>query len=1227
MTAVPSSPVPSSPVRLWRDLRRNGLLSWLVQVVGVAALYYLTGQLGLQLALPPGYATAIWPPSGISLAAVLLGGYRVWPGIVLGEVMVTMSLSGDVLSLTNLVMSASTAIGASLQAMVGAMLVRRLTSWSDRLTEPREIGLMLVYGGLGACLISATIGTFAMWMAGLIPLSIVPRHWTTWWAGDVMGVFVITPLALMLRDLALGRGRRRALVTCFWIGCTFTATVLAVSYTTSVDRDKQRGRFEHDAEEMVSALQGILDDHVGALRTVEGFYAGADRRGLAEFTLFSRRLREQVAGLQSIQWVPRVAAVDRAGFENWVRQQGLSGFLVSEREDGRMVTARPRSEYYPISFVEPMTGNLGLLGYDQMANPDLRDVLADARDRGQPAVSPRLRLLQGDDGAVLAMPLFENGTPPETLAQRRDKLRGFALGVIRLRGLTRMAFDGRDLDGINYWLEDESQTDGQGAPIVLATDAEGPPRMFSVVERGLFGRTQRIGRSFPLPFGGRNWRLLVSPNPEFLARSQESVNWVLLMGGLLMTGVVGMFVMVATGREEALRHEIDTHTTLFRRQNESLRLLNNIAAARAASLPDQLQQVLRLARQHLQLEFGIISRIEGRTFYVEHAISPPDRPLVPGSSFRLGQTYCELTLEQGDALAIAEMSASPYASHPGFETFHLECYIAAPVLVHGRVFGTVSFSSARPYPRPFDEGDLEFIRLLARWLGAAIERDEAQDALMAAHRRLAAILDNSPVGIAIVGYDRVVMQANPAFCGIFGLRMEEVVGKSARVLYGSDGTFQEIGDKSMPLLGGGLTFDEDVPMSRRDGMPILVRLIARSVDSGDRNHGIVWAAEDVTERRAAETALRERQEFYEQIFTSGGAVKLLLDPQTGQIVDANPAAAQFYGLELERLRGQPIWTLDELPPEDSMAQLRSAQTDANSRFIHRHAMADGSHKDMEVFTGPLRVRGRDLLMSIIHDVTDRLQSERMLAQALREQEAQAQELARSNAELEQFAYVASHDLRQPLRQVASYVSLLERMYGDKLDDEGRQFVGFARSGAERMDRLIVDLLEYSRIGRKTRGMEPVPVTEMLTEPVRILSPLAEELNGRVILDVAADAGVIMGERIELERLFQNLIGNALKYKSADRPPEVVVRAVRDQDQGELLVSVSDNGIGIAAEHFDRIFGVFQRLHGRDEYDGTGIGLAVCKKIVDHHKGRIWLESTVGEGSVFHVALPLAEETE
>lgn len=371
------------------------------------------------------------------------------------------------------------------------------------------------------------------------------------------------------------------------------------------------------------------------------------------------------------------------------------------------------------------------------------------------------------------------------------------------------------------------------------------------------------------------------------------------------------------------------------------------------------------------------------------------------------------------------------------------------------------------------------------------------DKLMAASARIEAILDNTPVGIAIFSQDRLALQSNKAFCQIFGLSQEQLIGQSAKVLYGDSGYYEDLGLRAYPRIMQGETFEDDVLMQHASGRPIWVRLEARMVKTDDPSLGIVWAADDITDRKEA--------------------------------------------------------------------------------------------------------------------------GER-LAAAHRQLEEQAHDLARSNGELEQFAYVASHDLRQPLRQVASYVTLLEREYSDKLDDDGRTFIAFARSGAERMDRLIVDLLEYSRIGRKSNPMTPLALADVLAEAAGNLSVELQERRGSI--DIAPTDLVLQGERSELMRLFQNLISNALKYCPNDRPPHV--RVGIEAKDGQALITVEDNGIGIKEEFFERIFGIFQRLHGRQEYEGTGIGLAVCKKIVDHHKGRIWLDSVVDQGTRFHVALPLGD---
>ena len=227
----------------------------------------------------------------------------------------------------------------------------------------------------------------------------------------------------------------------------------------------------------------------------------------------------------------------------------------------------------------------------------------------------------------------------------------------------------------------------------------------------------------------------------------------------------------------------------------------------------------------------------------------------------------------------------------------------------------------------------------------------------------------------------------------------------------------------------------------------------------------------------------------------------------------------------------------------------------------------------------------------------------------------ARDLARSNAELQQFAYISSHDLQEPLRMVTGFLELLQRRYQDRLDDDATEFIGFAVDGARRMKQLINDLLAYSRIGTQERTTNSISCGGALSVALRNLEMAVSENGAQVthghLPRVAADT-------TQLTQLFQNLIGNAIKYRGPD-PPRIHIEAVAADD--ELVFSVKDNGLGIEPQYHDRIFNVFERLHTRDEYPGTGIGLAICKKILDYHGGRIWLESEPGNGSTFFFSLP------
>ncbi|HEY9657135.1 MAG TPA: ATP-binding protein, partial [Allocoleopsis sp.] len=229
----------------------------------------------------------------------------------------------------------------------------------------------------------------------------------------------------------------------------------------------------------------------------------------------------------------------------------------------------------------------------------------------------------------------------------------------------------------------------------------------------------------------------------------------------------------------------------------------------------------------------------------------------------------------------------------------------------------------------------------------------------------------------------------------------------------------------------------------------------------------------------------------------------------------------------------------------------------------------------------------------------------------------AQDLERSNAELKKFAYVASHDLQEPLNQVANYVQLLEMRYEEALDGDAKEFIGFAVEGVSLMQTLIDDVLAYSKVDLQGIEWE-------LTEVERSLSRALSNLRGRINETDAVISHdplpTIVADGTQLMQLFQNLIGNAVKFKKPDQAPKIHI-GVQRQDEAWLF-SVQDNGIGIDPQFADRIFVIFQRLHTRDEYAGTGMGLAICKKIVECHRGRIWVESELGQGATFYFTIPV-----
>ena len=336
---------------------------------------------------------------------------------------------------------------------------------------------------------------------------------------------------------------------------------------------------------------------------------------------------------------------------------------------------------------------------------------------------------------------------------------------------------------------------------------------------------------------------------------------------------------------------------------------------------------------------------------------------------------------------------------------------------------------------------------------------------------------------------------------------------------------------------------------------------------------------------------------------------------------ANPAAVRMFGARsFQALQSRPMLELihpdfRQIALDRLKAALKTGVT--NPLIEEKYLKLDGSSIDVEVRSTPILYDGQPAVQVTLNDITERKRDET----ALREQ---ALELLRSNSELEQFSYAISHDLRQPLRMVSSYLQLLQRGFGDTLDTERREYFHFAIDGAKRMDQMLVSLLDYSRVGRKGEPLALMDSRDVVDEALHFLKPAIHEAHATV--RVSGDWPQVLVSRNEFTRLWQNLIGNAIKYRTAGRAPEIDITVTPEAENIGWCFCVADNGIGIDPAQFERLFKVFQRLHTRDQYEGNGIGLAVARKIVERHGGRIWVESDgLGLGCRFYVTLPQQQE--
>ncbi|WP_126661329.1 PAS domain-containing sensor histidine kinase [Haloterrigena salifodinae] len=509
---------------------------------------------------------------------------------------------------------------------------------------------------------------------------------------------------------------------------------------------------------------------------------------------------------------------------------------------------------------------------------------------------------------------------------------------------------------------------------------------------------------------------------------------------------------------------------------------------------------------------------------------------------------------------------------------------------------------------PLDDDQSEDGRIVVA-IDDITDQKERERLLRREYNQTEKLLRTAPIAIAVQNAEGETILTNQRAQESLGLSDQEFIGESDDggewVIYDSDG--ERLSTDEMPaarvLETGSPVFNEELVVDHPEGERLQFRVNAtplRGPDGGvDR---VVTAAEDITELKRRERQLEHRKSELEtelsEILGRISDAFYALDDEW-RFTHLNEQAAEILRQSREDVLGRKVWTTF------------SDDTEGIYREQFQQAMETQEPVNFEVYAEDLdtwleyNVYPSESGLSIyFHDISERKEYQRKLEQ--------------SNERLEQFAYAASHDLQEPLRMVSSYLQLLESRYGDELDDDGEEFIEFAVDGAERMRQMIDGLLAYSRVDTQGEPFEPVDLDTVVDAVCEDLQMKIEETDAEI---VAESLPRVRGDESQLQQVFQNLLSNALEY-SGDEPPRVEIAAERARSTWRI--SVTDNGIGIDPNDQERVFEVFERLHSREEYDGTGIGLALCQRIIERHEGSIWVDSEPGEGTTFSFTLPAAD---
>jgi len=525
------------------------MLTGLISILILSVSYAVIGRLALLLAIPPGYATAIFPPAGIAVAAFLIWSNRLWPGVFIGSLILNIWITTEQASLSysGLVVAFSAASGATLQALAGAWMVSRCIGLPIILVKEKAIFKFMLVAGPVACIINPSFGVTSLYATGIITLSDYGYSWFTWWVGDTIGVLITAPLMFIFfaKPKQLWWGRR--FVVALPLFLMLSSVVFLFVWVSKWELERTQFYFKEITTAVHEKLRTTFTSYLDAVASVERFLSSSSHVSRNEFRSFVDYTLKNKPGINGLSWNPIIIQAKRDKFEKTVFEEGFPNFYITERDaEGTLVKAGNRSEYFPVYYIEPINSNMKAFGFDVASNVERRKALFQSRDNANAVATERITLVQekgNQAGFLLFHPVYQGSS--NTIEERRRNLKGFAVGVFRVGDIVDSVLDNNYRNKIILSIQDK--TSGKNSHLYGSED-------MSQYTNALYKYRDT------LDIGGRRWNVSFWPTRNYLDSNHGWQAWTVLAGGLLFTSILGTFLLAMTGRSYQVENLVERRT-------------------------------------------------------------------------------------------------------------------------------------------------------------------------------------------------------------------------------------------------------------------------------------------------------------------------------------------------------------------------------------------------------------------------------------------------------------------------------------------------------------------------------------------------------------------------------------------------------------------------------------------------------------------------------------------